>query len=97
MDFADMAALNGQYAFHCPSTSIPGCPAGYASSVSGIFGLAINDSNQLLVDLELGAGPDLQIKGILSPFAVPEPSALLLLATAVCLGVLKLARRRYSI
>jgi len=50
-------------------------PAGIGGD---IWGLGINDSNQVLVSFI--SSP---VKGVLSPFAVPEPSAVLLLATVV--------------
>jgi PEP-CTERM motif len=72
----------------CNQLVQPGCTG------SNFNNVAINDSNQILVDVSFWT-PDspsvTEMRGVLSPFAVPEPSTLLLLATAV--GVAWLVRR----
>ncbi len=62
-----------------------------AVGVGGDVAYGLNDENQLLVDLSVVYDGPSQInivRGVLSPTAVPEPSALLLLATAI--GIAKL-------
>ena len=56
------------------------------------FAYGINDQDQILADIPIEQdGQWRMVKGVLSPYAVPEPSTVLLLGTA---GVLLMSRWR---
>jgi hypothetical protein len=93
----DTDALNAEFGITCPSPLVPGCPAGDAFSLTGITGIGIHNADQLLVNLQIGIGPVESVEGVLSPTAVPEPSALLLLAAVIGLSIPSLtAKTRQS-
>lgn len=73
-------------------------PTGFLGSISYTTVDAINESDQVLVDLLIGdplTGSRTEERGVFSPFAVPEPSSLCLLLT-ILLGSAWIARQRFA-